>query len=78
MSTETVVSAPRVRTNEAGRAVGQRVRLCGWVHRLRQIGAINFLVLRDGFGLFQAVLTPEQLAPLAGCVEGSVVGTTGS
>ena len=77
MSTETVVSAPRVRTNEAGGAVGQRVRLCGWVHRLRQIGAINFLVLRDGFGLFQAVLTPEQLAPLAGCVEGSVVELTG-
>ena len=78
MSMETVISAPpRVRTNEAGRAVGQRVRLCGWVHRLRQIGAINFLVLRDGFGLFQAVLTPEQLAPLAGCVEGSVVELTG-
>jgi len=79
MSTETVVSAPpRVRTNEAGRAVGQRVRLCGWVHRLRQIGAINFLVLRDGFGLFQGVLTPEELAPLVGCVEGSVVEVTGT
>lgn len=79
MSMETVVSTPpRVRTNEARRAVGQRVRLCGWVHRLRQIGAINFLVVRDGFGLFQAVLTPEELAPLAGCVEGSVVEVTGT
>ena len=78
MSTQTVVSAPRVRTNEAGGAVGQQVRLCGWVHRLRQIGAINFLVLRDGFGLFQAVLAPEELTPLAGCVEGSVVELTGT
>lgn len=67
----------RVRTIDAAAHVGQHIRLAGWVHRLRQIGAINFLVLRDGYGLFQAVLSSEALAPLAGCVEGSVVELVG-
>ncbi len=68
---------PRVRTSEAAAQVGRRVRLCGWVHRVRQMGSINFLVLRDGFGLFQAVLTPDELAPLADWMEGSVVELIG-
>ena len=70
-------SPARVRTIDAAAHVGQRIRLAGWVHRLRQIGAINFLVLRDGFGLFQAVLSGEALAPLAGYGEGSVVELVG-
>lgn len=79
-----VVSQPandppaRIRTIDAPAYAGQRVRLEGWVHRLRQIGAINFLVLRDGYGLFQSVLSADELAPLAGCVEGSVVSLVGT
>ncbi|GMO49516.1 MAG: aspartate--tRNA(Asn) ligase [Termitinemataceae bacterium] len=29
--------------------------LMGWVHRIRELGAVNFVVLRDRSGLFQAV-----------------------
>ena len=35
----------------------QRVRVFGWVHRLRQQKDIIFIVLRDGTGYLQAVLS---------------------
>ncbi len=37
---------------------GQRVRLCGWVHRLRDHGGVLFLDLRDRTGLVQVVFRP--------------------
>jgi asparaginyl-tRNA synthetase len=36
---------------------GQRVRVSGWVHRRRDQQEITFIVLRDGTGYLQAVLT---------------------
>ncbi len=61
--------------------IGQRVRLRGWLHNLRQMGSINFLLLRDRAGIAQAVLSTEDLTPLEGLrvetvleLEGSVVG----
>jgi nondiscriminating aspartyl-tRNA synthetase len=46
----------RIRTTEAAGAVGQRVRLQGWLHQFRELGKINFLIIRDGWGTFQAVV----------------------
>ena len=37
---------------------GQRVRLCGWVHRKRDHGGLLFVDLRDHYGLTQCVLEP--------------------
>lgn len=37
----------------------QRVRVSGWVHRLRDQQEIMFVVLRDGTGYLQAVLTGQ-------------------
>ncbi len=37
------------------RHVGERVRLLGWVHHIRQLGSISFLLLRDRSGICQAV-----------------------
>jgi asparaginyl-tRNA synthetase len=37
--------------------VGTRVRVCGWVYHLRSSGKIRFVVLRDGTGLTQCVIT---------------------
>jgi nondiscriminating aspartyl-tRNA synthetase len=54
----------RIRTTQAKEWIGQRVRMAGWLHRLRRLGGINFLLLRDGFGLFQAVI--DEAAELAG------------
>jgi len=44
---------------------GKRVRILGWVHRLRSQKDIIFIVLRDGTGYLQAVLSgaPVRMRP---------------
>ena len=42
-----------------------RVRVSGWVHRLRQQKGIIFIVLRDGTGYLQAVLSGQTVCLLA-------------
>jgi nondiscriminating aspartyl-tRNA synthetase len=58
----------RVWTTELGRQVGRRVRLAGWLHRLRRLGNVTFLVLRDARGTAQVVIEDgalvERLAAL--------------
>jgi aspartyl-tRNA synthetase len=39
--------------------IGERVRLCGWVHALRDQKRVQFIVLRDETGLAQVVLAKE-------------------
>ncbi len=55
----------RIRTIEVASHPGERVRIAGWLHSLRQMGGISFLVIRDGWGTIQAVAEAEvELAPL--------------
>jgi len=49
----------RIRTIEVASHIGERVRIAGWLHSLRQMGGINFLVIRDGWGTIQAVAETE-------------------
>src|SRR5262245_57184060 len=46
----------RVRTTEGTEDVGREVRLQGWLHQFRALGKVNFLIVRDGWGTFQAVV----------------------
>lgn len=39
--------------------VGQKVTLCGWVHRRRDHGGVIFIDIRDRYGLTQAVTDPN-------------------
>ena len=39
--------------------VDQEVTLAGWVDRLRDLGGVNFIDLRDRFGIVQIVSNPE-------------------
>lgn len=48
-------SLPLVKSAEAPDHVGEKVRLQGWVHRVRALGKISFIILRDRRGLIQAV-----------------------
>ncbi len=66
----------RIRTTEAARHVGQRVKLAGWLHALRKLGSLSFLIVRDGFGTFQAVL--EDVSALAHCQVESIIQVEGT
>jgi nondiscriminating aspartyl-tRNA synthetase len=68
----------RIYTNEAGAHVGEHVMLAGWLHALRRLGGINFLVLRDARGTMQVVVdTPEALAGLEGLLPETVLTVEG-
>src|SRR5947209_12900351 len=55
----------RIRTTEVKAHVGECVRVAGWLHSLRQLGGVTFLVIRDGWGMLQAVAEHEgEIAPL--------------
>src|SRR4051812_38833540 len=67
----------RVRSVEVAARVGQRVRVVGWLQSVRRLGAISFLVIRDGAGVVQAVADPARLAALGAAQAESVVAVTG-
>jgi nondiscriminating aspartyl-tRNA synthetase len=59
-------------------APGRAVRIEGWVHRRRALGAVTFVIVRDRSGLAQVVVRdPEALAVARRCGEESVVAVTG-
>ena len=61
--------------------IGQKVELAGWVQKIRNLGAMKFLDLRDEFGITQIVCKDENLVKQADelvtetviLVEGTVV-----
>ena len=55
----------RVRTIDIAAHAGRRVRVLGWLHALRLLGGVSFLVVRDGWGMVQVVTEDAaDLAPL--------------
>src|SRR5690349_24345852 len=42
---------------DIGRHVGEEVTIKGWLHNRRSSGKIHFLILRDGTGFIQAVMS---------------------
>lgn len=41
--------------------VGQQVKLAGWIQRIRNLGGMTFVDLRDQYGITQIVISNEQL-----------------
>lgn len=68
--------AGRVATADVGRYEGKRVRLEGWLHRLRRLGELAFLVIQDYSGSVQAVWEKPD-GVLAGAPLESAVRLTG-
>lgn len=73
----------RTLTDELETKVGEKVRLKGWLHTLRSLGKLSFLILRDRKGVAQIVVQDkavlEKLKPLHPgsllTVEGTVAKT---
>ncbi|MGE6257273.1 aspartate--tRNA(Asn) ligase [Heyndrickxia sporothermodurans] len=51
----------RILTNETPNRVGETVTLSGWVHKIRYLSKITFLLLRDRKGIIQCILENEWL-----------------
>ncbi|HUV89004.1 MAG TPA: aspartate--tRNA(Asn) ligase [Anaerolineae bacterium] len=68
----------RIVASELSQHVGERVTMAGWLHNLRRMGRVNFLLLRDRTGLAQAVLGKEDLAPLEGLQMETVLEVSGN
>ena len=68
----------RIRTVEVKAHVGEVVCLHGWLHNVRRLGGVSFVVIRDGWGRLQAVTENEtDLEPIAGVELESVVQLSG-
>lgn len=71
----------RVLSSALPRHVGERVTLSGWVHRMRQLSQVSFLIVRDRAGCAQVVIEDPALIAQAArlhhesvvCIEGLVV-----
>ena len=49
----------KIFTNEIKDYIGKEIVLLGWVHKLRKLGGISFLVLRDRHGIAQAIIEKD-------------------
>lgn len=49
----------RIRSTEIAEHIGERIRIQGWLHVVRKLGGVTFIIVRDGWGTVQAVT--EQL-----------------
>lgn len=69
----------RIFTDQIAEHVGEQVRLSGWFHRLRGMGAVNFLILRDAHGLVQIIIRDEAtMATVNDLFVESVIHVTGT
>jgi nondiscriminating aspartyl-tRNA synthetase len=51
----------RTMINSLNSKIGESVRLCGWVHKIRKLGKIAFIILRDRTGLIQCVIDTKEI-----------------
>lgn len=53
----------RVQTNELENAIDKDTLVKGWVHDIRLMGGINFILLRDGEGIVQITAPKNKISP---------------
>ncbi len=69
----------RIWTTDLAAHAGEQVHLKGWLHRLRRLSNVCFLVLRDAHGLAQIVVTdPALVDALAAVNAESVLSVAGT
>jgi nondiscriminating aspartyl-tRNA synthetase len=74
----------RTLASEVPSRVGHAVEISGWVHRIRDLGKVSFLILRDRSGLVQAVfdakpdVTLESVVHITGLAAANVKAPGGA
>ncbi|MGH9198600.1 MAG: OB-fold nucleic acid binding domain-containing protein, partial [Acidimicrobiia bacterium] len=63
MSLQSTTGVPAIRIEEIAAHEGQSVSIRGWLHARRSSGKIHFLIIRDGSGFIQAVMSKQQVPP---------------
>jgi len=51
----------RIMINELNNYINEKVQIQGWVHRIRKLKSITFIILRDRTGLVQCVVDNEEI-----------------
>lgn len=68
----------RILTTNLSKYTGKEVKLSGWIHRVRGMGAISFVVIRDGKSIAQTVFEGKKLQDVLNELkEESVISVTG-
>ncbi len=68
-----------IHTTELDQHISKRVAIHGWLYQLRALGKINFVLVRDGFGIAQAMTQDaDALAPLRDLQNESVIEIQGT
>ncbi|MEO0071251.1 MAG: aspartate--tRNA(Asn) ligase [candidate division WOR-3 bacterium] len=62
---------------ELPKLIGKEVRLLGWVHHIRQLGKISFILLRDRSGIAQIITNEPEKFNLANLQRESIVEIVG-
>ncbi len=50
----------RTLNNQVARNIGKNIKVAGWVHKIRKLGGITFVVLRDRTGLVQGIVEKDE------------------
>jgi nondiscriminating aspartyl-tRNA synthetase len=68
----------RILSSELSNHLGEQVLIRGWLHTLRSLGKVNFLILRDRKGLSQVVIQDKvELVKIASLQPGTILSIKG-
>jgi nondiscriminating aspartyl-tRNA synthetase len=77
-SDPTLSPPSRTLVRDLAEHLGHPVRLQGWMHNIRRLGSVNFVVLRDRTGIAQVRAESGDLELLHGLPDESVIEVTGT
>lgn len=55
-----IILGMRTLTKDIAKHVGKEIELEGWIHKIRKLGGISFIVIRDKSGIAQAVVEKKE------------------
>jgi len=68
---------PFILTNDLNKHIGSEIRVRGWAHKIRKLGGMNFLMIRDRTGVAQAAIEGEVAEKIKGIGVESVISVRG-